>query len=123
MGLLPLPLKMFRPKRHTYRYRQSTDSYRQQPARAHPIRHAPTELLQQVEEQARQQLIGSHCWSIDDDTIGMNRVDIRLTGKDAPELDHLYAHNVERVRMNLYREQVVTPMNYRGTSHERAKAT
>lgn len=123
MGLLRLLLKLIGPKRQTYRYRQSTDSYHPQPAPIQPIRPLPSEPLRQVEEQTGQQIIRGHCWVIDGDTIVINKIHIRLAGIDAPEIDHPYGQNAKRALMNLCRGQVVTAVTDGSTSHERAVAT
>jgi micrococcal nuclease len=123
MGLLGLLSKLFAPQRRRYRYQQSTDSYRPQPASVMPVRLVPSEPLRQVEEQTGQQLLRGHCWVIDGDTIVINKIHIRLAGIDAPEIDHPYGQNAKRALMNLCRGQVVTAVTDGSTSHVRAVAT
>lgn len=123
MGLLRLLLKLFRPRRQTYRYQQSSHSYQHVSVPVQPVQPSPWEPLRQVEEQTGQQIIRGHCWVIDGDTIVINKIHIRLAGIDAPEIDHPYGQNAKRGLMNLCRGQVVTAATDGSTSHEGAVAT
>lgn len=129
MGLLRFLTKLLRPQRQTYRYQQTPDSYRPVPlpvpvpVTVPPPRQFPLEPLRQVEEQVGQQIIKGHCWVIDGDTIVINKVHIRLSGIDAPELDHPYGQNAKRTLMALCRGQIVTAITDGSLSHDRAVAT
>ena len=120
MGLLRLLLKLFAPKRQRYRYWRSARSYH--PVSA-PVPHPPKDPLRQVEEQLGQQIIRGRCWVVDGDTIVINKVNIRLAGIDAPELDHPYGQQAKRALMALCRGQVVTAVTDGSSSYERAVAT
>ena len=123
MGLLRTLLKLFRPKRQTYRHKLSFPHY--PPASIPPQRVEPPLLVphRQVEEPVRHQVIRGHCWVIDGDTIVINKINIRLAGIDAPEIDHPYGQNAKHALMNLCRGQVVTAVTDGSTSHERVVAT
>jgi hypothetical protein len=123
MGQLRLLLKLFAPRRRRYRYQQSSNSYRPVSVPVQTVQQSPWEPLRQVEERTGQQIIRGHCWVIDDDTIVINKIHIRLAGIDAPEIDHPYGQNAKRVLMNLCRGQVITAVTDGSTSYERAVAT
>lgn len=123
MGLLRFLTKLFRPQRQTYRYQQTSNSYRPVPVTVPPTRQFPTEPLRQVDEEVGQQIIKGHCWVIDGDTIVINKVHIRLAGIDAPELDYPYGQNAKRMLMALCRGQIVTAITDGSLSHDRAVAT
>lgn len=120
MGLLRLLLKLFAPKRRRYYYRRSSRSYYPVPA-SNP--QPPKDPLRQVEEQLGQQIIRGRCWVVDGDTIVIDRVNIRLAGVDAPELDHPYGQQAKRALMALCRGQVVTAVTDGSASYERTVAT
>jgi micrococcal nuclease len=91
-------------------------------APAAPTWHSPQEPLRQVVEQTGQRILKGHCWVIDGDTIVINKTHIRLSGIDAPELDHPYGQNAKRALMQLCKGQVVTAITDGSTSHERVVA-
>lgn len=120
MGLLRLLLKLFAPTRKAYGYRPTSHSYRQVSA---PVHHLPKAPLRQAGEQIGQHIFRGHCWVIDGDTIVINKVNIRLAGIDAPELDHPYGQQAKRALMALCRGQVVTAVTDGSASYERTVAT
>lgn len=79
--------------------------------------------MRQVQKEAGQRILKGHCRVIDGDTIVINKRHIRLSGIDAPELDHPYGQNAKRVLMQLCKGQVVTAITNGSTSHERVVAT
>ena len=123
MGLFRALMKLLAPPRQTRR-NQEPHFDRPRPAvtKPAPFRAVPQGPLRQVEEQAGQQIIKGHCWVIDGDTIVINKVQIRLAGIDAPELDHPYGQNAKRMLIGLCRGKVVTAITDGSTSHERAVA-
>lgn len=133
MGLLRFLSKLFAPQRQAHRHEPPSFEYRPasapeyHPALASvepaPTTHAPLEPLRQVQEEAGQRILKGHCWVIDGDTIVINKTHIRLSGIDAPELDHPYGQNAKRVLMQLCKGQVVTAITDGSTSHERVVAT
>ena len=133
MGLLRLLSKLFAPRREAHRDCDPTPEYRPLPTftpRPAPAWAAPApmpapslEPLRQVQEEAGQRILKGHCWVIDGDTIVINKTHIRLSGIDAPELDHPYGQNAKRVLMQLCKGQVVTAITDGSTSHERVVAT
>ncbi|WP_082400891.1 thermonuclease family protein [Gemmobacter sp. LW-1] len=120
MGLLRLLLKLFAPRRQRYRYRRSSRSYQPVPA---PVPKPPREPLRQVEEPLGQQILRGRCWVVDGDTIVIDRVNIRLAGIDAPELDHPFGQQAKRALIALCRGQVVTAITDGSSSYERVVAT
>lgn len=62
------------------------------------------------------------CWVIDGDTIVIDKVHIRLSGIDAPELDHPWGQKAKFALVALCRGQIVTAVTDGSVSHERAVA-
>ena len=120
MGLFRVLMKLFAPLRQTRRYQETIFDYPPRPAATKPasLRLVPQEPLRQVEEQAGQQIIKGHCWVIDGDTIVINKVQIRLAGIDAPELNHPYGQNAKRLLIGLCCGQVVTAITDGSTMSE-----
>lgn len=67
-------------------------------------------------------VIRGHCWVIDGDTIVIGKVHIRLSGIDAPELDHPYGQKAKWVLHALCKGQVITATTDGSVTHERAVA-
>ena len=63
------------------------------------------------------------CWVIDGDTIVIDKVHIRLSGIDAPELDHPLGQKAKWALHALCKGQVITARTDGSVSHERAVAT
>ena len=63
------------------------------------------------------------CWVIDGDTIDIGGKRIRLSGIDAPELDHPYGMNAKSVLIRLCHGQVVRAEFDGESSHARSMAT
>jgi micrococcal nuclease len=133
MGLFRLLSKLFASPRESHRYRPPAPEYRPTPKPKYgpaqawvepaPTQFAPLEPLRQVQEEAGQRILKGHCWVIDGDTIVINKTHIRLSGIDAPELDHPYGQNAKRALMQLCKGQIVTAITDGSTSHERVVAT
>lgn len=59
------------------------------------------------------------CWVIDGDTIVIDNIHIRLSGIDAPELDHPYGKKAKSALIALCKGQVITVITDGRTSHNR----
>jgi micrococcal nuclease len=62
------------------------------------------------------------CWVIDGDTIVIDKVHIRLTGIDAPELDHPWGQKAKFALVGLCKGQTITAITDGTVSHDRAVA-
>jgi micrococcal nuclease len=60
---------------------------------------------------------------VDGDTICINRKTIRLSGIDAPELDHPYGERAKSAMIRLCRGQVIRAEVHEGLTHDRLVAT
>lgn len=61
-------------------------------------------------------------WVIDGDTIVIDKLHIRLSGIDAPELDHPWGRKAKSALMDLCRGQIITAVANGHLSHDRAVA-
>jgi micrococcal nuclease len=68
-------------------------------------------------------VLRGRCWVIDGDTIVIDKVHIRLSGIDAPELDHPLGQKAKWALHALCKGQVITATTDGSVSHERAVAT
>ena len=57
---------------------------------------------------ARRREISGRCWVIDGDTVVIDRINIRLAGIDAPELDHPWGQKSKWALVHLTRGRKVT---------------
>lgn len=62
------------------------------------------------------------CWVIDGDTIVIDKVHIRLTGIDAPELDHPWSQKAKFALVGLCKGQTITAITDGTQSHDRTVA-
>ncbi len=62
-------------------------------------------------------------WVIDGDTIDINGTRIRLSGIDAPEMDHPYGKNAKWALVNLCKGQQIRAVFDGAQSHDRTVAT
>lgn len=67
-------------------------------------------------------VLRGHCWVIDGDTIVINKIHIRLSGIDAPELEHPLGQKAKWALHSLCKGQVVTATTDGTVSHDRAVA-
>lgn len=85
---------------------------RRQASRAAPARReqAPRATVVRVETivAARQRILSGPAWVIDGDTIVIDRINIRLAGIDAPELDHPWGQKSKWALVALTRGRRVT---------------
>ena len=70
----------------------------------------------------QQTVLRGRCWVIDGDTIVIDKVHIRLSGIDAPELDHPLGQKAKWALHALCKGEVVTATTDGSVSHERAVA-
>ena len=87
---------------------------------ARPVRHvAPVNEVPFTPPVANQKILRGRCWVIDGDTIVIDKIHLRLSGIDAPELDHPWGQKAKHTLMQLTRNQVITAHLDGNTSHER----
>ena len=70
-----------------------------------------------------QRTVSGTCYVIDGDTLVIDRLLIRLSGIDAPELDQPYGKNAKWALITLCRGQVVTAVCDGTSTHDREVAT
>ncbi|NBE06851.1 thermonuclease family protein [Paragemmobacter ruber] len=71
---------------------------------------------------AEQRVIRGRCWVVDGDTIVIDKIHIRLSGIDAPELDHPLGQRAKWALHALCKGQVITAIADGSVSHERTVA-
>lgn len=72
---------------------------------------------------AEPSILRGHCWVLDGDTIVIEKVHVRLSGIDAPELDHPLGQKAKWALHALCKGQIVTATLDGSVSHERAVGT
>jgi micrococcal nuclease len=70
-----------------------------------------------------QQKISGRCWVVDGDTIIINRIQIRLAGIDAPELEHSYGRCAKSALIQLCQGQIISAVFDGTSSYSRQVAT
>jgi micrococcal nuclease len=98
---------------------------RQRPAEGQQRRQPPVIAVQQTTQikiVEVQELRGA-AWVIDGDTIDIGGTRIRLSGIDAPEMDHPYGKNAKWTLVNLCKGQEVRAVFDGDLSHDRTVAT
>ncbi|MEZ5755710.1 MAG: thermonuclease family protein [Paracoccaceae bacterium] len=120
MGILRLMLRaFFGPKRRHYPAPKARD---ERSAFDYSERNGETEtrvVLRPVQEHT---ILRGRCWVIDGDTIVIDKVHIRLSGIDAPELDHPLGQKAKWALHALCKGQIVTATTDGTVSHDRAVA-
>lgn len=71
---------------------------------------------------SRQRTISGRCWVVDGDTIVIDRINVRLAGIDAPELDHPWGQRSKWALVALTRGKRVTAEVTGGLSYDRVVA-
>jgi micrococcal nuclease len=93
-----------------------------------PVRESPraTPSAQVVRPVTRpvleHKIIRGRCWVVDGDTIVIDKVHIRLSGIDAPELDHPLGQKAKWALHALCKGEVITATTDGSVSHDRAVA-
>lgn len=71
---------------------------------------------------SRERAISGRCWVVDGDTIVIDRINVRLAGIDAPELDHPWGQRSKWALVALTRGKRVTAEVTGGLSYDRVVA-
>ena len=120
MGLLRILLRaFFGPKRRSDHAPQPWDERSRFNL---PERQRETTIQLQPRSLQEHTILRGRCWVIDGDTIVIDKVHIRLSGIDAPELDHPLGQKAKWALHALCKGQVVTATTDGSVSHDRAVA-
>lgn len=87
-----------------------------------PVAHTPVAPIRLPAAQDQHEVIKGHCYVIDGDTIVINKVNVRLAGIDAPELDQPYGKAAKGTLIRLCSGRVVTAITDGSFSHDRTVA-
>jgi endonuclease YncB( thermonuclease family) len=74
------------------------------------------------QKQVASRTLKGKCWVIDGDTIVIDQVRIRLSGIDAPELNHPWGRNSKAAMMALCKGQIITAELLPESTYDRAVA-
>ena len=85
--------------------------------------HTATSVTVVRQVPARPSVVRGQCWVVDGDTICIDRISIRLSGIDAPELDHPYGKSAKFALIKLCQGQTIRADVHEATSHDRLVAT
>ncbi len=80
-------------------------------------------LTQSPSTETHRVTIKGQCYVVDGDTIFIGNASIRLSGIDAPELDHPYGKNAKWALVKLCKGKIVRAVLDGATSHDRTVAT